>query len=104
SLELVQELTRRHIDLNAITADGKKRTALHIASREGLGHLPHPLVHGCCWTQLPLIGNWSVVMALLKESVSVELIDHDGCSPLALALLQRQKRLSRKRHHIVFEG
>jgi len=46
---------------------------------------------------LRMPANWSVALALLKADVTVDVIDKDGCTPLARAMLSRQSVSNRLR-------
>jgi hypothetical protein len=80
-LDLIQLLINNHNDLHQPTDGGPKdraRTPLHIAA---------------------LAGNWATVLSILKRTDDIEVveqIDKDGCSALALAMLERQALQTRK--------
>jgi len=71
---LIQVMASFQIDLGQATYD----TSSHSLSRT-------PLHLGA------LAGNWSVVTTLLEAGVKAEVMDKDGCTPLALVLLERRR-------------
>jgi len=89
-LDIIQLLINNHNDLHQPTDGGPKdkgRTALHIAA---------------------MAGNWATVLQILKRTDDIEVveaIDRDGCSALALAMLERQNIQQRRpREETVTEG
>jgi len=70
--EIVTALIDLRIDLAATTNTTMRHTPLHLAA---------------------LKGNWSITLSLLEADVPVDVIDKEGCTPLALAMLARQNLL-----------